>query len=188
MKWNHSLSIAVLTLSAAAMAGTGACSSSDDTTPAATIDAGAVDTGTSDAAEADAAPLTGAELVAANHCTSCHGADLSGADSPLQDTEQYPANITQDKDTGIGDWTDAQITSALKTGIDDQGEQLCPKMPHFGETLSDAQIALIVGYLRTVPAVSHATPESVCPPIKNGNTDAGEDASSADASSDATTD
>src|SRR5262249_1759853 len=38
-------------------------------------------------------------------------------------------NITQDKETGIGDWTDAEIKRAITQGIAKDGRKLIPLMP-----------------------------------------------------------
>jgi mono/diheme cytochrome c family protein len=108
-------------------------------------------------------------------CAGCHGADLSGwrEASPSDTPATHPgemfagpfgrvpaSNISQDKETGIGDWTDEQIADAIRDGRDKQGRQLFPVMPyghlHF---LSDQDTADLVAFLRTVPPVDHDVPE-----------------------------
>jgi hypothetical protein len=68
-------------------------------------------------------------------------------------------NLTPDKETGLGNWTDAQIIAAFQTGVRPDGRMLAPKMPwraYAGLTKSDA--AAIVAYLRSLPPVSHKVP------------------------------
>src|SRR5690242_19489321 len=108
-------------------------------------------------------------------CAGCHGADLGGwrEASPSDTPATHPGemfsgpfghvparNISQDKETGIGDWTDEQIADAIRNGRDDQGDQLFPTMPygHF-HFLSDQDTADLVAFLRTIPAVDQDVPE-----------------------------
>src|SRR6185437_1518429 len=72
----------------------------------------------------------------------------------------YSANITPDKDTGIGNWTDDQIMRAIHQGIDDKGKIIFPPMPvPTYNNMSDADVKAIVAYLHTVPAVHNAVPD-----------------------------
>src|SRR3974390_1145560 len=43
--------------------------------------------------------------------------------------EVYVANITPDKDTGIGTWTDEQIITAIREGKSKAGKIILPTMP-----------------------------------------------------------
>jgi len=96
-------------------------------------------------------------------CAGCHGADFAGSTTPLRNTTAvYPKNLTPDKTTGIGTWTDAQIKAAFITGVDDEGATLCSKMPRFS-TVTDTQAADIIAYLRSLPAVSKQIPDTTCP-------------------------
>lgn len=71
------------------------------------------------------------------------------------------ANITPDRETGIGAWTDAEIARAIREGIGRDGRVMGPPMP-FGlyRGLSDADTAAIIAYLRTVPPVRNAVEKS----------------------------
>jgi mono/diheme cytochrome c family protein len=63
-------------------------------------------------------------------------------------------NITSDKETGIGDMTDAQIKRAIAEGIDREGKQLIPLMPYlFLKSLTNEDLDAIVAYVRTLPPV-----------------------------------
>jgi mono/diheme cytochrome c family protein len=72
------------------------------------------------------------------------------------------SNITQDKETGIGSWTDAQIKTALRKGQRPNGVQLAAIMPYdFYEILTDRDLNAIVAYLRTVKPVKQTVPEPI---------------------------
>jgi mono/diheme cytochrome c family protein len=75
-------------------------------------------------------------------------------------------NITPDKETGIGNWTDEQITAALTTGQRPDGRHLAPIMPYASFShLSKEDVAAMVAYLRSVPAVNN----KVAGPFKPGD-------------------
>ena len=111
----------------------------------------------------DAPPpeLRGKQLVADNGCASCHEDTFEGASSPSPGTRAYPPNLTPDPDTGLGGWSDDEIIRAIRTGVDDQGDPLCPEMPRFAD-LSDEDAAAIVAYLRSLTPVRHELPPSRC--------------------------
>ncbi|WP_270933741.1 c-type cytochrome [Falsiroseomonas oryzae] len=72
------------------------------------------------------------------------------------------SNITPDPETGIGRWTDAQIARAIREGIRPDGTLIGPPMPFaFYRGLSDRDIAAMVAYLRTVPALRNVAERSV---------------------------
>lgn len=63
------------------------------------------------------------------------------------------ANITSDKETGIGNKSDKEIARSLRFGVGADGHALFDFMP-FHET-SDEDLIAIVSYLRTLSPVSH---------------------------------
>ena len=70
-------------------------------------------------------------------------------------------NITPDKDTGLGSWTDQQIIVAMREGKTKEGSILGPPMPvDFYNKMSDGDANAIVAYLRSVPAIRNEVPES----------------------------
>lgn len=69
------------------------------------------------------------------------------------------ANLTPDKDTGLGKWTTQQIITAFTTGKTPQGRILAPIMPYEDfKSLTKADAAAIAAYLQSLPPVSHAVP------------------------------
>jgi mono/diheme cytochrome c family protein len=108
--------------------------------------------------------VRGQKYVARRDCASCHGAtdgSLSGQDKAQPGTMAYGPNITPDTDTGIGSWSVEQIKTAIRTGVDDEMEQLCETMKRFSD-MSDAEASDIAAYLKSLTPVKHAAPESHC--------------------------
>ena len=70
-----------------------------------------------------------------------------------------PRNLTPDKDTGLGNWTDPEIVTAVMTGKRPDGRILAPVMPwmDFAALTKDDAFA-IAAYLRSLPPVKNAIP------------------------------
>ena len=89
-------------------------------------------------------------------CTSCHGKNFSGGRIPGVPPEWPPAaNITPDKQSGIGKWRREDFERAMRRGEKPDGSILNPVMPwqQFAE-LTDDEIEALWRYFRTVPAKS----------------------------------
>lgn len=70
-----------------------------------------------------------------------------------------PRNLTPDKETGLGDWTDDQIVTAITTGKRPDGRILAPAMPYMDFAALTRQDALaIAAYLKSLPPVKRAIP------------------------------
>ncbi|HUN99687.1 MAG TPA: cytochrome c [Bradyrhizobium sp.] len=101
----------------------------------------------------------GAYLVHAADCQACHtapgGAPFAGGFAfKLPFGTIYSTNITPDKQTGIGNYTDAQFLSAVHKGIRADGEQLYPVMPYTSYTYMTGDDALAIkAYLFTLVPV-----------------------------------
>jgi mono/diheme cytochrome c family protein len=68
-------------------------------------------------------------------------------------------NLTPDKETGLGNWTDEQIISAITAGVAPGGRRLAPIMPYAGLShLTSEDAHAIVAYLRSLPPVKNAVP------------------------------
>jgi mono/diheme cytochrome c family protein len=66
----------------------------------------------------------------------------------------YSTNITPDKQTGIGNYTDAQFLAAVHKGIRADGERLYPAMPYTSYSyVTDADALAIKAYLLTLAPV-----------------------------------
>jgi len=68
-------------------------------------------------------------------------------------------NLTPDKETGLGLWTDQQIMMALTSGVRPDGRILAPIMPwrSFAK-MTKPDVAALVAYLRSLPTVNHKVP------------------------------
>jgi mono/diheme cytochrome c family protein len=80
--------------------------------------------------------------------------------SQLWDTPAYTvkgSNITPDRETGIGAWTDDEVKHAIRDGIHRHGRPIAPQMPFpFYKILTERDLDAIVAYLRSVPPVRNA--------------------------------
>ena len=73
-------------------------------------------------------------------------------------------NITPDKETGIGSWTDDEIARAIREGVDRNGNTLFPIMPysHF-RFMSDEDLASVVVYVRSLEPAKSSLPARIVP-------------------------
>jgi len=126
-------------------------------------------------------PLQRGEYIAAiTGCNDCHtpGTFYGGPDMhrALSGSElgwkgpwgvSYAANLTPDSATGIGTWTNVEIERSLRSGVKKDGSPILPPMPwpDFSRMNPEDMAALIV-YLKSVPAVSHAVPKAIPPGAK----------------------
>jgi mono/diheme cytochrome c family protein len=71
-------------------------------------------------------------------------------------------NITQDKETGIGSWTDADIKKLLRSGVTPKGVHIAMVMPTgFYHAMTERDVDSIVAYLRTVKPISNKVADPV---------------------------
>jgi hypothetical protein len=73
-------------------------------------------------------------------------------------------NISPDRETGAGTWSDEQFVRAIRNGIGHDGRVLFPIMPYpFFRAISDEDLAAIIVYVRSVPPVRNRLPKTVVP-------------------------
>ena len=111
-----------------------------------------------------------------NECYACHSEDFATVDfttpensagylaggNPLIDVNGktvYSRNITPDRETGIGLWSEAEFVRALRDGFRPDNTPLRAPMERY-PTLSDNDISAIYAYLRSVPAIRNAPKQS----------------------------
>jgi mono/diheme cytochrome c family protein len=71
----------------------------------------------------------------------------------------YSSNITPDRETGIGAWTDEQLIAAIRSGRRPNGERLLPVHPYpVFNGMAEEDLRALVAYLRTLPPVKRGTP------------------------------
>jgi mono/diheme cytochrome c family protein len=104
----------------------------------------------------------GEYLARAADCEVCHTAPggtayAGGLAFSLPFGTLYSTNITADKETGIGDYSDADFLNAVQRGIRRDGARLYPAMPYPSYTyMTDADALAIKAYLFSRPAVHGA--------------------------------
>jgi mono/diheme cytochrome c family protein len=106
-------------------------------------------------------------------CGNCHtpkgppqavaGKDFSGGLSWDEPPFKVTApNITQDKATGIGNYTDAQLKTVLRKGIKSNGVPVAMVMPSgFYEIMTERDLNAVIAYLKTVKPVGNKVPDPV---------------------------
>lgn len=101
----------------------------------------------------------GEYLARAADCVVCHTAKgqtpyAGGFGFTLPFGTIYSTNITPDKKTGIGNYTDAQFLAAIHRGVRADGQRLYPAMPFTSYTyMTDADALAIKAYLFSLPPV-----------------------------------
>ncbi len=105
-------------------------------------------------------------------CANCHKDNATGkltgrlmGEAPAEFGKIYSQNITQDKQYGIGTWTDGELLYLLRTGIKRDGKYAPPymaKLPH----MADEDINSVIAFLHSDdPLVAaNATPDQPCDP------------------------
>jgi mono/diheme cytochrome c family protein len=85
---------------------------------------------------------------------------IGGRAFPIPFGTVYSTNITQDKETGLGAWTDQQIHDAMVKGVRQDGSRIIPVMPYEKYSgMAQEDLQSLIAYLRTLKPVKKATPE-----------------------------
>jgi mono/diheme cytochrome c family protein len=123
-----------------------------------------------------AAPASAQDLVANGRyqavlgdCAGCHtapgGKSLAGGmvlETPFG--KIAVPNITPDRETGLGNWSEADFRRAMREGIGPGGKRLYPAMPYPAYArMPDADIAALWAYLKTVTPVRRAVETNLLP-------------------------
>jgi mono/diheme cytochrome c family protein len=113
--------------------------------------------------------MRGRYLVEAGDCAACHTADNGepfAGDRPVPTPfgTIYASNLTPDKETGIGGWSNDDFYRALHDGIDAEGHHLYPAFPYPWYTrLSRDDVLAIKAFLDTLPPVKQTVREPELP-------------------------
>lgn len=104
-------------------------------------------------------------------CFSCHSPlkdlpyeeavdGMLGAGDVLDRQQRKVApNLTPDRATGAGDWSDGALIRAIRTGVGHDGRKLSLAMPYdYYSVMTDGDVGALVAYLRSLPAVRHELP------------------------------
>ncbi len=73
----------------------------------------------------------------------------------------FAPNITPDKETGVGAWSDDELARAIREGVSRDGHALFPIMPYMNyRHLSEEDTASLIAYLRSIPPVRNTVEKS----------------------------
>ena len=124
-------------------------------------------------AQAESAVERGKYLVTISGCSDCHtpgtflghpdmGRYLGGSDVgfAIPGLGVFAgANLTPDRETGIGNWSTQEIVTAITTGKRPDGRGLAPIMPYEAFShLSNADAEAIAAYLKSIKPVANKVP------------------------------
>ncbi|HEC18970.1 MAG TPA: c-type cytochrome [Gammaproteobacteria bacterium] len=106
----------------------------------------------------------GEYLVKLGDCMACHtdtgngGAPFAGGlriDTPFG--ALFVPNITPDRDTGIGNWSEDDFVTAMREGINPDGSYYYPVFPYnYYNRMSREDVVAIKAYLDRIPAEKHS--------------------------------
>lgn len=111
----------------------------------------------------------GAVLAAGGYCAECHTAKggqpfAGGYAMATPFGVLYSTNITPDRETGIGTWSESAFARAMREGVARDGSLLFPAFPydHFTK-LSDADVQALYAYFMTRAPVRAPAHENTVP-------------------------
>ena len=81
----------------------------------------------------------------------------------------FTANLTPDRETGLGNWTEAQFIAALRTGRrQGKGRPILPPMPWSQiNKMTDDDLRAVFAYLQSLPPLRNRVPEPI-DPVESG--------------------
>jgi len=77
----------------------------------------------------------------------------------------FTKNLTPDKDTGLGGWSEKEFIATMRTGRErGLGREILPPMPwqNYGKA-TDADLSAMFAYLKSIPAISNHVPDPIPP-------------------------
>jgi hypothetical protein len=77
----------------------------------------------------------------------------------------FTRNLTPDKETGLGDWTEENFVATMRTGKRmGKGREILPPMPTPAfKNMTDGDLKAIFAYLQTIPVIKNKVPEPIPP-------------------------
>ena len=78
----------------------------------------------------------------------------------------FTANLTPDKETGLGKWTETTFIQTIRTGRHmGRGRPILPPMPYpMYKNFTDEDLKAIFSYLQSIPAIENRVPEPLPAP------------------------
>lgn len=109
------------------------------------------------------------------HCAGCHVASTAEGDQVAAGSRPplrgglamplgtlgvaYASNLTPDRETGIGRYSDGQLARTMRWAVRPDGRATISAMMPYGD-MSDDDVVAVISYLRAQPPVRHAVPSS----------------------------
>lgn len=96
---------------------------------------------------------------------ACHTAPqgephAGGRVFPVPFGKVYSTNLTADRETGIGGWSDDEIRGSMVKGVRPNGERILPVMPYEAYSgMAEEDLMALVAYLKTLKPARKATPQ-----------------------------
>jgi hypothetical protein len=83
----------------------------------------------------------------------------------------FTRNLTPDKETGLGDWTEENFVATMRTGKRmGKGREILPPMPIPAfKNMTDGDLKAIFAYLQTIPVIKNKVPEPLPPAGQPGD-------------------
>ena len=130
------------------------------------------------ATAADEEMVARGRYLASTTCMECHTQRVAGDPYHLDRAklfaggeefegpwgEVYARNITSDRETGIGSWTEEDIKRAITQGISKDGTKLLVMPWELFRGLADEDVSAIAAYVKTIPAVRNQVPPAKLAP------------------------
>ncbi|WP_296741614.1 cytochrome c [Mesorhizobium sp.] len=112
----------------------------------------------------------GKRIFYAGGCTSCHARPGAQGDARLELAGGLelktpfgtfvPPNISQDRQDGIGAWSEEDFANAMLKGVSPSGEHLYPAFPYASYArMKLADTADLYAFMKTLPAVAGKAPD-----------------------------
>jgi mono/diheme cytochrome c family protein len=119
----------------------------------------------------------GERIYHAASCAYCHRAPGAGPTSPGVPSGGgpfptpvgtfYPGNLTPDRDTGLGNWTEAQFVDAMVDGTSPDGRHYFPAFPYASfRAMALDDVRDLHAYLASLPPVRSAAPRAPTVPFE----------------------
>jgi len=95
---------------------------------------------------------------------ACHTApkgppNLGGREIPIPLAKVYSTNLTADRETGLGGWSEQQLHNAMVKGVRPNGEKILPVMPYEAYSgMAEEDLRALIAYVRTLKPVRKETP------------------------------
>ena len=103
------------------------------------------------------APAVPEGVIGPNSWGGLFTGDLTGWAGPWGIS--FASNLTPDKETGIGAWTEKTFIKTLRTGKTPAGRPILPPMPWEGyQQASDKDLKAVFAYLMSLPPVRNMVP------------------------------